>query len=477
MSRHDGHPGALRPASAEGELRPLRELLGAGAGDDARLQRAALLLSRAAALPEPVLPMPAQARVAAALVEASAPRPQPWRWLLLGGALAAGATAAAVALAPRPELAQPAPRPAPTRQVAVVTPPAPSPARAPREVDLQAAQALAGPRARLVLPGDGLLLLLGEGAAARHVQTADGAAVDLHAGRLVIRSGARAAQVRVGATRVVRLPPGALAEVEVRALRLARVAAYVGDAQVMDEAGRTIELRAGTALGDGEVVRPTGERAAVEALLVAAPRRPRPALALDGPAAEPVAAEAPVAAPVAAPAAEPGEAPSESRLLVEALRRLRRERDPAAALALLDRHRAAFPQGALQQEAAQARVEALIALHRSKDALAELDHLPLRPGDGAPRAAELLLLRGELRAAAGRCQDAEVDFSAALASPPGADRAAPLSDEQGERALYGRASCRARRGERAAANEDLRELLRRAPTGRFSDQARDALGR
>ena len=71
MSRHDGYPGALRPACAEGELRPLRELLGAGAGDDARLQRAALSLARAAALP--FVAIEADAHAAGLWLEAGEP--------------------------------------------------------------------------------------------------------------------------------------------------------------------------------------------------------------------------------------------------------------------------------------------------------------------------------------------------------------------------------------------------------------------
>ena len=80
-------------------------------------------------------------------------------------------------------------------------------------------------------------------------------------------------------------------------------------------------------------------------------------------------------------------------------------------------------------------------LGRRSEALAVLELLSL---DKLPRAAELGVLRGELRAEAGRHRDAIADFT------PCAD-VARCRPETEERALYGRASCRARVGDRAAA--------------------------
>lgn len=91
-----------------------------------------------------------------------------------------------------------------------------------------------------------------------------------------------------------------------------------------------------------------------------------PAVSPTPPSPPPVV-ESPPAAPLPAPPAPklrtPAPAPStlgaESKLLMTALRQLRVEADPDAALATLDDYEGRFPAGALKKEAAAAREEAL----------------------------------------------------------------------------------------------------------------------
>ena len=85
-----------------------------------------------------------------------------------------------------------------------------------------------------------------------------------------------------------------------------------------------------------------------------------------------------------------------------------------------------------------------------------------------PRGAELAVLRAELRAEAQRCPEALADFDRCAA-------AAGCRPEAQERALYGRASCRGKLGQGAAAREDLERYLARFPHGRFASAAARAL--
>jgi hypothetical protein len=175
----------------------------------------------------------------------------------------------------------------------------------------------------------------------------------------------------------------------------------------------------------------------------------------------PVSGAAPPAA--AAPAPPPPGLGDEARLLRRALEELRQARDPRAALAALDEHRARFPAGVLRADADILRVEGLLALDRDDEALALLERLDLA---GSPRGDELRVTRGELRA--GRdCGRALGDFDRVLG---GAAPAAVV-----ERALRGRAVCSLRLGDEPGAQAALRTYLQRFPEGPFAAEARRRL--
>jgi hypothetical protein len=135
---------------------------------------------------------------------------------------------------------------------------------------------------------------------------------------------------------------------------------------------------------------------------------------------------------------------------------------------MLDQHRARFgAKGALEPEAKVTRIEALLRLGRHDQALGLLDAQVLTAA-GVGR--EMLVARAELRAEKGRCGSALNDFNLLLAAeaPP---------DLVTERALYGRATCRAQQGDWAGARSDLEHYLARFPKGRFADQALAAMAK
>jgi hypothetical protein len=153
----------------------------------------------------------------------------------------------------------------------------------------------------------------------------------------------------------------------------------------------------------------------------------------------------------------------ESIALGRALTKLRRERDPNAALLLFDQYAAEFPNGALRLESRVARIDALLALGRKSEALSELAELPLQR---VARGSELRLLRAELWAERD-CQRALADFQALLDGS--------TSGSVAERALHGRAVCRLHLGDRARAASDLRAYLQRYPAGVFASEVRASL--
>lgn len=146
----------------------------------------------------------------------------------------------------------------------------------------------------------------------------------------------------------------------------------------------------------------------------------------------------------------------EAVLLRQALTALRRDHDARAALRVLDDYDRRFGQGSLAWEAASTRAQALLQIGDNARALELLDRLPLshdRPSG------ELRVSRGELRSVAGRCREALLDFDAVLSASSGSD------PNEVARALFGRASCRARLGDSAGAEADRQRYLSEYPHG------------
>jgi hypothetical protein len=313
----------------------------------------------------------------------------------------------------------------------------------------------------LALGSDGRAALLGDSAVERR---GDGG-LRLVRGRLAVRSGLSPIEIAAAGARV-HVPPRALVQIEVTE-RHVEVAAYSGGARVeWVELGRTEEIP----------VDPQSPRADEARRLLGASLPPLETSAIDPRSAPERAAPQPHASRRSSARRQESPAPldppagaalrAEAELLSRAVARLRRDRDPGGALAIVEEYRTAFPDGALRPDVARAQIEILLELDRREEALVVLDSMQLPDGD-----AELRVLRGELRAAAGRCDQALLDFAPMLAA--GDPKTGPLD----ERALYGRASCRTRLGQPTKARTDLERYLQRYPQGRFSAEVLRALGR
>ncbi|MGD0836065.1 MAG: hypothetical protein ABSB49_05410 [Polyangia bacterium] len=171
-------------------------------------------------------------------------------------------------------------------------------------------------------------------------------------------------------------------------------------------------------------------------------------------------------ATIASPPVAPSRIAAEQALLTRAMTTLREGRNAGAALVLLAQHAERFPDGAFADEATALRIEALLALGRRGEALSLLDQVALA---ALPDHNERLVMRGELRAASGRWQEAEQDFDAVLQDRHLGGSAKARSVQ--ERALWGRAVARGRRGDKTGARADLESYLRIFPTGRFASDA------
>jgi tetratricopeptide (TPR) repeat protein len=153
--------------------------------------------------------------------------------------------------------------------------------------------------------------------------------------------------------------------------------------------------------------------------------------------------------------------PQEAGLLRQALSALRRDHDAKRALALLDDYDRRFGQGALALEATSARAQALLKLGDNARALELLDRLPLWQ---ERHTGELRVIRGELRSLSGRCPEALSDFDDVLRVTAG------NAPKEVARALFGRASCRARTGDLVGAEADRQRYLKEFPQGPAASQ-------
>ena len=130
-----------------------------------------------------------------------------------------------------------------------------------------------------------------------------------------------------------------------------------------------------------------------------------------------------------------------AKYLNQAIRALRIEHSPSAALSLLDRHATVLAKSTFTHEALLLRVEAMLELNRKSEVLRLLDSATLTDV-AASRA--LLVTRGELRSEANRCADGIGDFNRVLAE----------SRQPDWQALLGRARCRNQLGDVAGARAD-----------------------
>jgi hypothetical protein len=102
---------------------------------------------------------------------------------------------------------------------------------------------------------------------------------------------------------------------------------------------------------------------------------------------------------------------AESQSFAAALERWHRDHDGRGALSALDTHERRFPAGRLLVEARVLRAEILLSSGSERESLMLLDRMSLA---GAPRARELLTVRGELRIKLGRCADGRADLDEVL---------------------------------------------------------------
>lgn len=444
--------GGTDPASP-----PVRlvDLASDGRLDPASVQgRAAALLQR---LPKAqTLSGDAFLRIEEELLQRAAPQAATLPWLRrLGWGMAAVATVTAsfvLGLRMRPSL--PSGSNADAVAVQTLRPAAVHEVRLP---DGSLASLRIGPGGQLRFSGPGALSLQDSTVAFRD-------------GQLHVESGDQPLLIQVGSRRVTVSARGS-ARLAARLSELVYVAAFVGSVDVSDAEDRSFQSFSVPA---GAAWPPAAPAAEPTSTVEAAPVAPSPAVRAQrgSKGAAPVANKpAPAVAPALGPPAvaspqSPGRLLAESQLLGKALQRLHREKDARGALLILDDYSNQFADGTLREEASAARVDALMLLDRRGDALQVLDSTRFTK---VARGGELRLLRGELRAHAGRCREAISDFDSAQKSDHRDD--GPIA----ERAIYGLATCRLQLGERGLAREALRKYLDLYPAGRFSDAAREAL--
>ncbi len=185
----------------------------------------------------------------------------------------------------------------------------------------------------------------------------------------------------------------------------------------------------------------------------------RAAAAAPATPAEHAAGLAPAASDSSAEGADFGE----WALLSAALEQVK-ARDYERALETLKQHETRYPHGVLENEIRLTKLSALTKSGRMGEALSILESTTLT----GPRMLDMLVLRGELRTHAGRYEPGADDFGRALLAHPRADLE--------ERALYGRAVCRAHLGDRQGARRDAHEYLAKYAGERRASEVQRILG-
>jgi len=248
---------------------------------------------------------------------------------------------------------------------------------------------------------------------------------------------------------LVTVPPGGLG----------RIAGVTGDLPSVDALAG--DLRIARRAGGGEVTLPVAHRWKDERSFPLSESLPPPRSEPPPPAPNPVAGVEPSGS--GRGPRQPGRAPAgETHLVAQAFQALRTDKDAEAALRVLDEWARRFPNGSLADEARVARVEALLVLGRTADALPLL--LEMRDSSGLTR--DIQTVRAELLSERDRCAEAMPDFDDLLK--------AGLHDAADERALYGRAACDLRAGRTALGRQGLGLYLRAYPDGRFASAVRRA---
>jgi tetratricopeptide repeat protein len=155
----------------------------------------------------------------------------------------------------------------------------------------------------------------------------------------------------------------------------------------------------------------------------------------------------------------------ESLQLARAMRQLHHA-EPAACLRTLDAYDANFPGGQFSREVFVTRIDAQMALGQRALVREELGRLSPGELQALPRGRELRLLQAELVGGTGDCRAALPALEEVLATP---------DDPLRGRALFGRASCRARSGDVDGSRKDLERYLEESPDGPFAAEAKKAL--
>ncbi len=182
-------------------------------------------------------------------------------------------------------------------------------------------------------------------------------------------------------------------------------------------------------------------------------------------ASAPPEAEEKKSAIVAIVPPEASTAVEDERFLIDEAKRLMERGALEAALVSLDAYATQFStDGQLRHEALRLDVDVMTRLGRHESALEELDRVKL----SVPEHADLVVVRGELRAGSRRTREALADFDRVLS----ADK---LERIVHERALSGKAFALLQSGRVSDAHETLRAYLERYPEGRFASLAQRTL--